>query len=122
MLSPISPDVKSSSLRMERKLERELISAIVVPDGCSGAESASEPSLRIGQAARLINDIPDLWLSREEVGIVISIWCFPIRAYEIEFGMRGDACRTRALVLSSDLRPEPTLSLEEYRAADERAT
>lgn len=125
MVSSISPVLKiplSHSLQIDRVAQQELISAIEGTDGRRGAELAGEPSLRVGQAARLVNDIPDLWLSRDEVGTVISIWCFPISAYEIEFARPGDACRTRALVLSTDLRAEPTAGREVSRGACERET
>lgn len=56
---------------------------------------------------RLRQDIPELLLSRGEVGVVRSTWCAPMVAYEVEFHPVGVGHQTRAL-----LNPEQ-IELEE---------
>ena len=47
---------------------------------------------------RLTRDIPELELSRGEVGVVRSTWFAPAVAYEVEFHQIGHDYQTRALL------------------------
>lgn len=71
----------------------------------SSAMQTNEPPLRVGESIRLRKDIPELWLFRDDIGVVVSTWCYPITAYEVEFDRPDDSCRTRALVMGTDLQP-----------------
>jgi hypothetical protein len=55
---------------------------------------------------RLIRDIPELALSRGEVGVVRSRWCAPEVAYEVEFHSVGLDEPTRALLMSDQIELE----------------
>ncbi len=55
---------------------------------------------------RLIRDIPELALSRGEVGVVRSRWCAPEVAYEVEFHSLGLDEPTRALLMSDQIEIE----------------
>ncbi|HWB55057.1 MAG TPA: DUF4926 domain-containing protein [Tepidisphaeraceae bacterium] len=57
----------------------------------------------IDDHVRLIEDIPELSLSRGEVGVVKSTWFAPTVAYEVEFHQVGLAYETRALLLEQQL-------------------
>ena len=39
----------------------------------------------LNAVVRLTHDVPTLWLSRGEVGVVRSIWLSPANYYEVEF-------------------------------------
>lgn len=56
---------------------------------------------RIDDSVRLTQDIPELALTRGEVGVVCSTWFAPWVTYEVEFHHIGYDCQTRTL-----LRPE----------------
>jgi len=58
-------------------------------------------SPHVDDFVRLISDIPELSLSRGEIGVVRSTWFAPSVAYEVEFHQIGHDYQTRAL-----LRPE----------------
>ena len=58
-------------------------------------------SPHVDDYVRLISDIPELALSRGEIGVVRSTWFAPSVAYEVEFHQIGHDYQTRAL-----LRPE----------------
>lgn len=55
---------------------------------------------------RLIRDIPELSLSRGEVGVVRSRWCAPEVAYEVEFHSLGLNESTRALLMCDQIEVE----------------
>lgn len=55
----------------------------------------------IDDFVRLTQDVPELLLSRGEVGVVRSTWFAPTTTYEVEFSQIGRDAQTRAL-----LRPE----------------
>ena len=62
---------------------------------------AVEVAMRIpavNDHVRLACDLPELELSRGEVGVVRSKWCAPDIAYEVEFHTLGMAETTRALL------------------------
>jgi len=53
---------------------------------------------------RLTQDIPELALSRGEVGVVRSTWFSPSVAFEVEFHQVGHDIQTRALLLADQLQ------------------
>ena len=55
---------------------------------------------------RLTRDIPELGLNRNEIGVVRSTWFAPSVAYEVEFHLRGQAHRTRALLMAEQVQVE----------------
>ena len=55
---------------------------------------------------RLRTDIPELLLSRGEIGIVRSIWFAPSMAYEVEFRLKNDPTETRALLMAEQVEVE----------------
>ena len=55
----------------------------------------------IDDFVRLTRDVPELALTRGEVGVVRSTWFAPSVAYEVEFHQIGHDYQTRCL-----LRPE----------------
>ena len=63
------------------------------------------PFFRVDDSVRLTRDIPELWLRRGDMGVVVSTWCAPSVAYEIEFDRMHDAdtCRPRVLLLPESL-------------------
>ena len=64
----------------------------------------------IDDQVRLVEDIPELFLFRGEVGIVKSTWFAPTVAYEVEFHQVGLAYETRALLLQEQLALDDSLS------------
>src|SRR3954466_7632394 len=60
----------------------------------------------IDDFVRLTQDIPELGLARDEIGIVRSTWFAPSVAYEVEFHPRGQTHQTRALLLAAQVRVE----------------
>jgi hypothetical protein len=60
----------------------------------------------VDDIVRLMQDIPELSLSRGEVGIVRSTWFAPSVAYEVEFQGMGHDCQTRALLMECQVRVE----------------
>jgi hypothetical protein len=55
---------------------------------------------------RLTQDIPELSLTRGEVGVVRSTWFAPQLAYEVEFHQIGHDYQTRALLMPEQLQVE----------------
>lgn len=60
----------------------------------------------IDDCVRLTQDIPELSLSRGELGVVRSTWFAPSVAYEVEFHRVGNTCQTRALLLEQQVEVE----------------
>ncbi len=52
---------------------------------------------------RLTQDIPELSLTRGELGVVRSTWFAPSIAYEVEFSKIGHEIQTRALLLEQQV-------------------
>lgn len=77
-------------------------------------------SPHIDDEVRLTHDIPELSLTRGEVGIVRSTWFAPTVAYEVEFHKVGLNFQTRALLLQEQLtlseqaQSAPPMSYDEY--------
>ena len=57
----------------------------------------------IDDYVRLVKDIPELGLIRNEIGVVRSTWFAPEIAYEVEFHPRGQEHQTRALLLAEQV-------------------
>jgi hypothetical protein len=60
----------------------------------------------IDDFVRLTQDIPELGLLRDEVGVIRSTWFAPSICYEVEFHPRGQDHQTRALLLAEQVRLE----------------
>jgi len=60
----------------------------------------------VDDQVRLTRDIPELELTRGEVGIVRSTWFAPAIAYEVEFHQVGNDYQTRALLLPEQVEVE----------------
>ncbi|MDB5173746.1 MAG: hypothetical protein JWO87_2121 [Phycisphaerales bacterium] len=58
----------------------------------------------IDDLVRLTQDIPELSLSRGELGVVRSTWFAPTVAYEVEFQSIGHDYQTRALLLEDQVQ------------------
>ncbi|HWE94612.1 MAG TPA: DUF4926 domain-containing protein [Tepidisphaeraceae bacterium] len=58
----------------------------------------------IDDFVRLTQDIPELSLSRGELGVVRSTWFAPTVAYEVEFQKIGNDYQTRALLLEEQVQ------------------
>jgi len=71
---------------------------------CTEVTRMRQPS--IDDFVRLTQDIPELGLGRDEIGIVRSTWFAPAVAYEVEFHPRGQGHQTRALLLAEQVRVE----------------
>ena len=57
----------------------------------------------IDDYVRLVKDIPELGLNRNEIGVVRSTWFAPEIAYEVEFHPIGLDHQTRALLLAEQV-------------------
>jgi hypothetical protein len=55
---------------------------------------------------RLTHDIPELSLSRGDVGVVRSTWFAPTVAYEVEFNKIGNDYQCRALLLEEQVEAD----------------
>jgi hypothetical protein len=58
---------------------------------------------------RLARDVPELGLSRGEVGVICSTWFAPAAVYEVEFGGMGTRETTRALLFGHQIEPTSLL-------------
>lgn len=67
----------------------------------------------VNDSVRLVCDLPELELSRGEIGVVRSKWCEPDIAYEVEFHTFGLAEPTRALLTSDQIEPDENAQLHE---------
>lgn len=52
---------------------------------------------------RLEQDIPELELTRGEIGIVVSTWFFPNTAFEVEFRGNENCFARRVLLLEQQI-------------------
>ena len=55
---------------------------------------------------RLELAIPELELSRGDVGVVVSTWLFPNTAYEVEFEINRQREKLRVLLLQQQVEKE----------------
>jgi hypothetical protein len=60
----------------------------------------------IDDYVRLVKDIPELALSKGEVGVVRSTWFAPSVAYEVEFHQIGHDYQTRCLLAAEQVMVE----------------
>lgn len=58
----------------------------------------------IDDLVRLMQDIPELELTRGELGIVRSTWCSPYLAFEVEFTPPGQSFQTRCLLAAEQVQ------------------
>lgn len=68
----------------------------------------------VDDLVRLVKDIPELGLARNERGVVRSTWFAPSIAYEVEFSPCGQGYHTRALLLPEQVEVEEGLLFEEH--------
>lgn len=75
---------------------------------------------QVDDFVRLTQDIPQLALSRGEIGVVRSTWFAPTVAYEVEFHQIGNDYETRALLSPEQVvvADGPLLSPDEPRWGD----
>jgi hypothetical protein len=59
--------------------------------------SVQQPA--VDNFVRLTRDVPELGLTRGQVGAVKAVWCQPLAAFEVEFRCSGESFPTRALLL-----------------------
>ncbi len=57
----------------------------------------------IDDLVQLTQDVPELELSRGEVGVVRSTWCSPFLAFEVEFNPPGQNFQTRCLLAAEQV-------------------
>ena len=63
----------------------------------------------VNAVVRLTHDVPELWLSCGDVGVVQSIWLAPMSCYEVEF-RKPAQCALRVLLNAEVLEVvEPAL-------------
>lgn len=61
---------------------------------------------QVDDFVRLVQDIPELFLNRGQVGVVRSTWFSPTVAYEVEFHPVGMDHQTRALLMAEQVAVE----------------
>jgi hypothetical protein len=74
----------------------------------------------VDDQVRLTQDIPELWLTKGECGVVRSTWFAPSIAYEVEFQI-GLGSHTRVLVRPEQLQVEEPEELAPPALAAARA-
>lgn len=67
----------------------------------------------VNDYVRLVCDLPELSLSRGEIGVVRSRWCAPDYAYEVEFHTLGLSEPTRALLMGDQIEPDESAQFDE---------
>ena len=75
---------------------------------------------RVDDFVRLRQDIPELSLSRGEIGVVRSTWFAPAVAYEVEFQRIGHDYQTRALLQPEQVEVDAPLLPDESADAESR--
>ncbi len=73
--------------------------------------------LHVNDYVRLRQDLPNLYLSRGEIGVVRSTWFAPDVAYEVEFHPVGLSHETRALLLAEQVELEEGPLFDEQRVS-----
>jgi hypothetical protein len=66
---------------------------------------------KINDSVRLMTDIPELSLSKGEIGIVRSTWFAPAVSYEVEFHQIGLSYEVRCLLTAEQVVVEEALPL-----------
>ena len=74
---------------------------------------------QVDDLVRLTQDVPNLSLSRGEIGVVRSTWFAPSAAYEVEFHQIGHDYQTRAVLSAEQVTVEegPSLPADDARLA-----
>ena len=75
---------------------------------------------RVDDFVRLRQDIPELSLSRGEVGVVRSTWFAPAVAYEVEFQRIGHDYQSRALLQAEQVEIDAALFTDDSSSAESR--
>ncbi len=70
----------------------------------------------VNDHVRLVQDIPELFLSRGEIGVVRSTWFAPSVAYEVEFQQIGHDYQTRALLRAEQVEIDDAAQQDEMAA------
>jgi hypothetical protein len=70
----------------------------------------------VDDVVRLVRDIPELSLTRGDLGVVRSTWFAPTVAYEVEFLTVGLNYQTRALLLEEQVQIDSLLASEQSLA------
>ena len=97
----------NNAAQVENSAQELAVSTLQWPQSSHGAENSSDTPFLPDQIVRLMEDIPEFSLRCGDLGIVISTWCAPIVAYEVEFYQPQEDCHTRVLVLSEHFQAEP---------------
>ena len=92
---------------LEKSVQESLLSTLMVSGPVHDDARGADSLLPLNQIVRLMKNIPESSLRCGELGTVISIWCAPIVAYEVEFFQLDEDCRTRVLVFGRHLQAEP---------------
>jgi hypothetical protein len=64
----------------------------------------------INDQVRLVHDVPEMLLSRGDVGVVRSTWFAPAVAYEVEFHPLGAKTDTRVLLRAEQVEVDEDAS------------
>jgi hypothetical protein len=105
--SKYATESKFNVINLEKSVQESLVSTLMMPGPFYDDANEADSLLPLNQIVRLMKNIPESSLHCGELGIVISIWCAPIVAYEVEFLRLDEDCRTRVLVFGRHLKAEP---------------
>jgi hypothetical protein len=105
--SRCAAESKFNVINLEKSVQESLVSTLMIPGPLYDDANEANSLLPLNQIVRLMKNIPESSLYCGELGIVISIWCAPIVAYEVEFLRLDEDCRTRVLVFGRHLQAEP---------------
>jgi hypothetical protein len=94
-------------VNVENSVQTSLVSTLVTPGPDRRAARGADVLLPVDQVVRLMKDIPELALHAGDLGVVMSIWCAPIVAYEVEFDQPDEYYRTRVLLSPEHVHAEP---------------
>jgi len=100
-------ETEFDAVNVEDSVQESLVSTLVMSGSDQDGARETDVRLPVNQIVRLMKDIPELSLRCGELGVVISVWCAPIVAYEVEFYQPDGDCGTRVLVFGKHLQAEP---------------
>ena len=100
-------DANLFPMHVEDSVQESLVSTLVMREADQTDQRATDALLSVDQIVRLMKDIPELSLRCGELGVVISIWCAPFVAYEVEFYQPDQGCSARVLLFREQLKAEP---------------
>ena len=101
------PETEFNGVNVEESVQESLASTLVMSGSDQDGARETDVRLPVDQVVRLMKDIPELSPRCGELGVVISVWCAPIVAYEVEFYQPDEECGTRVLVFGKHLQAEP---------------